>query len=109
MDLKKWLETVKEKGNVAFEIGKLNIKKVNLERRISKLQCRLGERVYYLFKLDKNVMEDDIVKGFVEEIKFIENEIEEIGRKIEALKKAKEQVVEIQEKTEEKVEEVKTE
>jgi len=78
-------------------LGKLSVRKVNLERKISKLQCRLGERVYYLFKIDKNVMEDDIVKGFIDEIKNIEKEIEEVERKIEALKKAEKEMAQAQE------------
>ncbi len=92
MELKRWLEEIKEKGNLALEFGKLRVKKATLERRISKFHCRLGERVDYLFKLEKNVMEDDIVKGFIEEIRNIEKEIEEIEKKMELLKveKAKE-------------------
>ncbi len=90
MEFKKWLEEIKEKGNIALELGKLRVRKTTLERRISKFHCRLGERVDYLMKLDKNIMEDDIVKGFIEEIRSIEKEIEEIEKKMELLKKEKE-------------------
>lgn len=89
MDLKKWLDEIKGKGNVAIEIGKLRVKKTTLERKIAKLHCRLGERVDYLFKVEKDVMEDDIVKGFIDEIRSIEKEIEEIEKKMELLKAEK--------------------
>ncbi len=90
MELNRWIEEVKQKSTVLLEMGKLRIRKVNLEKRISKLHCRIGERIDYLNKIGKSFEDDEIVKGLLTEIRNIEKEIEEIDTKMEALKKEKE-------------------
>jgi hypothetical protein len=60
-----------------------------LEKKISRFHTKLGERVEYVLGLEKgNLEEDDVVKGFLQEIGDIRKEIEELERKIEALKSA---------------------
>lgn len=90
MELNRWIEEVKQKSTVLVEMGKLRIRKVNLEKRISKLHCRIGERIDYLNKIGKSFEDDEIVKGLLTEIRNIEKEIEEIDTKMEALKKERE-------------------
>ena len=85
MELNRWLEEIKQKGNILIEMGKLRVRKASLERKISKFYCRLGERVDYLDKIGKSLDGDEILKGLIEEIRAIEKEIEEIDKKLAAL------------------------
>jgi len=87
-DLEGWVAKVKEKGTVAFETTHLKLKKSGLEKKISRLHTRLGERVEYLLDLGRErVEEDEVVKGFLQEIKGLRDEIREIETKVEALKR----------------------
>jgi len=44
-DLENWVNKVKEKGSAAVEIARLKLKKNGLEKKITRLHTRLGERV----------------------------------------------------------------
>ena len=88
-DLENWVNKVKEKGSAAVEIARLKLKKNGLEKKITRLHTRLGERVEYLTDLGRDkIVEDEVVKGFLQEIKDLRKEIKEIDTKIEALKAA---------------------
>ncbi len=88
-ELETWVNKVKEKGTAAVEIAKLKLKKNGLEKKISRLHTRLGERVEYLADLGRDkIEEDEVVKGFLQEIKDLRGEMKEIDAKVEALKKA---------------------
>ncbi len=76
MEFNKWLEELKEKSGRLVQVGKKGLKKMGLERRISKLHCRLGERIDYLERIGRSFDEDEIVRGFIEEIRAIEREME---------------------------------
>ncbi len=87
MDAGDLLKKVKKGSEAAAEIVKLKVKQASLERRISKLHTYLGERVDYLFSINKEEIEkDEVVKGFIEEIGDVRKEIEEISAKIEQIK-----------------------
>ncbi len=86
-DLESWVTKVKERGTSALETTRLKLRKGGLEKKISRLHTRLGERVEYLLDLDRDrVEEDEVVKGFLQEIKSIRDEIREVEAKIEALR-----------------------
>ncbi len=87
MDAGDLLKKVKKGSEAAAEIVKLKVKQSSLERRITKLHTYLGERVDYLFSIEKSdIGEDEVVKGFIEEIKDVRNELNEISAKIEQIK-----------------------
>ena len=87
MDAGDLLKKVKKGSEAAAEIVKLKVKHASLERRVSKLHTYLGERVDYLFSIEKTEIEnDEVVKGFIEEIRDVRNEINEINAKIEQIK-----------------------
>ncbi len=86
-DLEDWVNKVKERGEVALELARLRLKKASLERKISKIHTRLGERVEYLLGLGRERWEEDeVIKGFLQEIQDLRREIQESDEKAEALK-----------------------
>jgi|GEM_PF-4452960 hypothetical protein len=88
-ELGDWVAKIKERGTGAVETARLKLKQSSLEKKISRFHTKLGERVEYVLGLEKgNLEEDDVVKGFLQEIGDIRKEIEELERKIEALKSA---------------------
>ncbi|GEM_PF-1443863 len=88
-DLEAWVARVKERGASALEITRLKLRKSGLEKGISRLHTRLGERIEYLLDLGReHVEEDEVVKGFLQEIRDVRREIREIEEKMEALKEA---------------------
>ncbi len=87
MDASDLLKKVKKGSEAAAEIVKLKVKQASLERRVGKLHTYLGERVDYLFSIEKTEIEkDEVVKGFIEEINDVKKEIEQINAKIEQIK-----------------------
>ncbi len=90
MDLNRWVEEIKQKGTILVEMGKLRVRKVNLERRISKIHCRIGERVDYLSRLGRDLNDDEVLKGLIQEIRNVEKEIEELDEKLSALRREQE-------------------
>ncbi len=107
MDAGDLLKKVKKGSEAAAEIVKLKVKQASLERRVTKLHTYLGERVDYLFSIDKTEIEkDEVVKGFIEEINDVRKEIDEINAKIEQikadLKEGEEEEPESEEPSEEK-------
>ncbi len=88
-ELEAWVAKVKEKGTAAVEIARLKLKRSGLEKKISRLHTRLGERVEYLVDLGREkIEEDEVIKGFLQEIKDLREEMKEIDVKVEALRKA---------------------
>ena len=88
-ELETWVARVKEKGSAAVEIARLKLKRSGLEKKVSRLHTRLGERVEYLVDLGRDkIEEDEVIKGFLQEIKDLREEMKEIDAKVEALKKA---------------------
>ncbi len=87
MDAGDLLKKVKKGSEAATEIIKLKVKQSSLERRVTKLHTYLGERVDYLFSIEKNdIADDEVVKGFIEEINDVRNELNEISARIEQIK-----------------------
>ena len=87
MDAGDLLKKVKKGSEAAADIVKLKIKQASLDRRLTKLHTYLGERVDYLFSIEKAEIEkDEVVKGFIEEINDVRKETEEISAKIEQIK-----------------------
>ena len=88
-DLESWVNKVKERGAVALELARLRLSKASLERKASRIHTRLGERVEYLLGLGKERLEEDeVIKGFMQELQDIRKEIKEIQEKMDALKAA---------------------
>ena len=100
MDLNKWIEEIKSKGMVIAELGRLKVRRLSLEKKISKFHARIGERVDYLNKLGRSLDDDDILKGLIQEIRNIEKEMDEIDAKIEALRKEEDTCQESQQEEE---------
>jgi len=87
-EMESWVNRVKEKGTAAVEIARLKLTRSGLEKKVSRLHTRLGERVEYLVDLGKDkIEEDEVVKGFLQEIKDLREEMKEIEAKVEALRK----------------------
>jgi len=86
-DLEGWVNKVRGKGSVALELARLRLSKASLERKASRIHTRLGERVEYLLDLGKERLEEDeVVKGFMQELQDLRKEIKEAQEKMDALK-----------------------
>jgi len=90
-----WKENVtkiKDKGSKTISIIKLQLKKNSLKKDVSKMHTRIGERVDYLLQIGKEkIEEDEVIKGFIQEIKNLRNQVEDIKSEIEKLKEEKEE------------------
>ena len=88
-DLEGWVSKVKGKGSMALELARLRLSKASLERKASKIHARLGERVEYLLDLGRGPLEEDeVMKGFMQELQDLRKEIKEAQEKMDALKAA---------------------
>ncbi len=88
-ELGDWVGKIRGKGTATVEIARLKLKLSSLEKKISRFHTKLGERVEYVLGLGEgNLEEDDVVKGFLQEIGDVRKEMEELQGKIEALKSA---------------------
>ncbi len=86
-DLESWVSKVKGKGSVALELARLRLSKASLERKASRIHTRLGERVEYLLDLGREPLEEDeVMKGFMQELQDLRKEIKEAQEKMDALK-----------------------
>lgn len=102
-EVEKLVQKLAKKGKIAANIAQLNFEKLTLERKIAKLHSKLGERIDTLFKDNKDLKEDDIVQGIIEEIRKLEAKIDEIKAAINELKlKMKEVEEDVEEKVEDK-------
>ncbi len=72
------------KSSEMIEIGKLKMKRNQLEGKIEDKKTEIGNAVYHAYK-DGNQPDKDTIMEMVNEIKSIEEEIAEISEKINAV------------------------